>query len=82
MALYLRKGYTKGPVRLNISKSGPGLSFGRKGARIAVNRRWIRLHLGRKGLYLRKDLTWNSLFDMALRSGSLESGIVEDSRVT
>jgi hypothetical protein len=33
MAFYIRKSFTIGPVRLNLSKSGLGGSVGTKGAR-------------------------------------------------
>jgi len=56
MPFYLRKAFKKGPVRLNLSKSGLGLSFGITGARIGVNSRGTYVHGGRHGLYYRKNL--------------------------
>lgn len=57
MGLYLRKYFRVGPVRLNLSKSGLGLSGGVKGARIGAGPRGTYLHGGRKGLYYRKNLS-------------------------
>lgn len=53
MGLYLRKSFKLGPVRLNLSKSGLGTSFGVKGARLGVSPRGVYVHGGRKGLYYR-----------------------------
>ena len=58
MAWYLRKALSFGPLRLNLSKSGIGWSFGVKGARIGSKpsgRRYI--HLGRHGIYYRRSLS-------------------------
>ncbi len=47
-----------GPVRLNLSKSGLGLSGGVKGARLGVNSRGrAYVHGGRHGIYYRKQLS-------------------------
>ena len=54
MAFYLRKSFKAGPLRLNLSKSGLGLSGGVTGARVGVNSRGLYLHGGRHGLYYRK----------------------------
>lgn len=57
MAFYLRKGINFGPLRVNLSKSGLGLSAGVTGARIGINsqgRSYV--HGGRHGLYYRKNL--------------------------
>lgn len=56
MAFYLRKGFNLGPLRLNLSKSGLGLSAGVKGARIGVGPRGAYVHAGRGGLYFRQQL--------------------------
>jgi hypothetical protein len=62
MAWYLRKAFRLGPLlRLNVSKSGLGLSFGIKGLRIGVDgcgRRY--LAGGRHGLYFRENLSTDS----------------------
>ncbi|MFA5056553.1 MAG: DUF4236 domain-containing protein, partial [Opitutaceae bacterium] len=57
MAFYLRKSFNFGPLRINLSKSGIGLSFGVTGLRVGVKpdgQRYV--HAGRKGIYYRKSL--------------------------
>jgi Protein of unknown function (DUF4236) len=56
MGFYLRKGFNFGPIRLNLSRSGLGASFGVPGARIGVGPRGSYIHLGRGGLYYRQSL--------------------------
>lgn len=57
MAFYIRKGLNFGPLRLNLSKSGFGLSAGITGARIGFNAQGkAYVHGGRHGLYYRKSL--------------------------
>jgi hypothetical protein len=56
MGFYLRKGFNFGPMRLNLSRSGLGASFGVTGARIGVGPRGSYIHLGRGGLYYRQNL--------------------------
>jgi hypothetical protein len=51
MGWYLRKSFSFGPLRLNLSKSGLGYSFGVKGARIGTGPRGNYIHMGRYGLY-------------------------------
>jgi hypothetical protein len=53
MGWYIRKAFSTGPVRFNLSKSGLGMSFGVKGARVGVGPRGAYTHLGRGGLYYR-----------------------------
>ncbi len=38
---YLRKSLTRGPVRLNLSKSGVGASFDVKGAALSMTRGYV-----------------------------------------
>jgi len=57
MGFYLRKGFTFGPLRLNLSRSGLGASVGVKGARIGVGPRGSYIHMGRGGLYYRQTLS-------------------------
>ena len=57
MGLYLRKSFSFGPLRLNLSKSGLGLSAGVKGARVGIGPRGTYVHGGRHGLYYRKHLS-------------------------
>ena len=56
MAFYIRKAFKTGPVRLNLSRGGLGLSAGITGARVGINRRGTYVHGGRHGLYYRKYL--------------------------
>lgn len=57
MGFFLRKSIKFGPFRINLSKSGIGVSGGIKGARISAGPRDSQLSLGRKGLYYRKQLS-------------------------
>lgn len=56
MAFYLRKALSSGPIRLNFSKGGIGISGGVTGARIGLNSRGAYIHGGRHGIYYRKQL--------------------------
>ena len=56
MGLFLRKALTTGPVRINLSKSGLGVSAGVKGARVGVGRQGPQVFAGRGGLYYRKKM--------------------------
>jgi hypothetical protein len=56
MGFYIRKSSRAGPVRLNLSKSGFGLSGGVKGLRVGSGPRGDYMHAGRKGLYYRQSL--------------------------
>ena len=56
MAFYLRKALSFGPLRLNFSKSGLGLSAGVTGARVGIGPKGAYVHGGRHGLYYRKYL--------------------------
>lgn len=56
MGWYLRKAFRVGPVRLNLSRSGLGVSAGVRGARIGVGPSGSYLHLGRGGVYYRQRL--------------------------
>ena len=56
MGTYLRKSFTIGPIRLNLSKSGIGMSFGVTGLRLGTGPRGPYIHAGRGGLYFRKSL--------------------------
>ena len=54
MGFYLRKSFRFGPLRLNLSKSGIGVSAGVKGARIGIDATGHEYtHAGRYGLYYR-----------------------------
>ncbi len=56
MAFFIRKSFSTGPIRFNLSKSGVGLSGGIKGARIGSGPRGSYVHGGRYGLYYRERL--------------------------
>ncbi len=56
MSFYIKKGFNFGPLRINFSKSGIGLSVGGKGLRIGSGPKGNYIHAGRKGLYYRKNL--------------------------
>jgi uncharacterized protein DUF4236 len=60
VGLYIRKGFNFGPLRLNLSRSGLGASFGVKGARIGIGPRGSYIHVGRGGLYYRQSLPLGS----------------------
>src|SRR5262249_25190592 len=56
VGFYFRKSVNFGPVRLNFSKSGVGVSVGVKGARISTGPRGTYVHAGRHGFYYRQRL--------------------------
>ncbi|GGB64220.1 hypothetical protein GCM10011505_50870 [Tistrella bauzanensis] len=56
MPFYLRKSISIGPFRLNLSKSGLGVSAGVKGLRIGTGPRGHYIHAGMNGVYYRKTL--------------------------
>jgi len=56
VGFYIRKSFKSGPLRLNLSKSGLGVSAGVKGARIGTGPRGSYVHAGRGGLYYRQNL--------------------------
>lgn len=51
-----RKSFKFGPMRVNLSKSGIGLSAGIKGARISAGPRGTHLNVGAGGLYYRQKI--------------------------
>lgn len=83
MAFYLRKSFRMGPVRVNLSKSGLGVSAGVTGARIGITSQGKPyVHAGRGGLYIRKYASFSK--GSAARS-QMETGPVvlyEDTGVT
>lgn len=56
MSIVIRKGWSFGPLRLNLSAGGVGISCGVKGLRVGINRHGIYIHAGRGGVYYRKYL--------------------------
>ena len=61
MPVYLRKSYNFGPLRVNLSKSGVGLSVGVPGLRAGIGPRGAHIHAGRHGLYFRQQVGWRAL---------------------
>src|SRR5690349_13410924 len=57
MGFFFRKSIKFGPIRLNLSKSGIGVSGGITGARISTGPRGTYVNLGRKGVYYRKKIS-------------------------
>src|SRR5215212_10053655 len=51
MGFYFRKSVKLGPMRLNFSKSGIGVSAGVKGARVSVGPRGTYVHAGAGGFH-------------------------------
>ena len=57
MTWFLRKSFGgHGPVRLNVSKTGLGVSIGVKGFRLGTGPKGQYVHAGRYGVYYRKQL--------------------------
>ncbi|AXJ01483.1 Protein of unknown function (DUF4236) [Cyclonatronum proteinivorum] len=56
MPFFLRKSISSGPVRINFSKGGIGLSAGVTGARIGFNKNGAYVAGGRHGLYYREKI--------------------------
>lgn len=73
MAFFIRKAFRAGPVRLNLSKGGLGLSVGVTGARLGLNRKGTYVYGGRHGLYYRKQLGKGSRKNRGT-TGQLQSG--------
>jgi hypothetical protein len=59
MGLFIRKSFSAGPIRFNLSKSGIGISAGVKGARVGIGPRGSYVAGGRHGLYFRERLGSN-----------------------
>lgn len=61
MGFYIRKAINLGGgVRLNLSTRGLGLSAGMKGFRVGMNGRGTYVHMGRGGLYYRKQFSYSA----------------------
>lgn len=56
MGFYLRKSTKIGPFRVNLSKSGVGVSAGVPGFRVSTGPRGAMVHMGRSGIYYQKSL--------------------------
>lgn len=57
MGLYFRKSKNLGPIRLNFSKSGIGVSTGIKGARLIFSPNGTYVHFGSNGIYYKKKIS-------------------------
>lgn len=57
MGFGFKKSKKLGGIRLNLSKSGLGISYGVKGLRVSTNAKGTTLYGGRGGLYYRKKLS-------------------------
>lgn len=62
MGFYFRKSKKLGPLRINFSKSGVGVSTGVKGFRVSTGPRGTQVHAGRDGVYYRKKLNLKKIF--------------------
>lgn len=61
MGFYIRKSISLGGgVRLNLSGRGLGVSAGVKGFRVGMNGRGTYVHMGRGGLYYRKQFSYSA----------------------
>jgi hypothetical protein len=56
MGFFYRKSVGFGPIRLNFSKSGIGVSAGVRGARVSTGPRGTYVHAGRNGFYYRQRI--------------------------
>jgi hypothetical protein len=56
MSFYLRKSLRAGPFRMNLSKSGVGVSVGVPGFRVGAGPRGNYVHMGSHGVYYRASL--------------------------
>ncbi len=56
MGFFIRKAFSAGPIRLNLSKGGLGVSAGVTGARLGINKNGAYVYGGRHGLYFREQL--------------------------
>ena len=72
MGFFIRKSKNLGLLKLNLSKSGLGFSFGVKGCRLSFNKKDIQLNAGRGGLYYRKSISRNKL-DKAKKSDQVQN---------
>ena len=72
MGWYLKKAFRLGPIRLNLSKSGIGVSTGVKGFRVGTGPRGPYIHAGRGGIYYRKSLDETESDSLHTSAGPLE----------
>lgn len=70
MGFYFRKSVKFGPMRLNFSKSGIGVSAGIKGARISTGPRGTYVHAGSNGFYYRQRIGGSNVRSQSQPIGS------------
>ena len=71
------KSKSVGPFRLNLSKSGLGVSTGVKGARVSFGPRGTYVNLGRNGIYYRKKIGGGKTKRNSNRVNSNNAGVVQ-----
>ena len=76
MGFSFRKSIRFGPLRLNLSKSGVGLSAGVKGARVSRGPRGTYLNVGAGGVQYRKKLDATSERETRRRPGGASNWLV------
>ena len=69
MGFSFRKSIKLGPLRVNLSKSGIGLSAGVRGARVSKGPRGTYLNVGTGGVQYRKKLDGTSEREARVRRG-------------
>lgn len=69
MPFYIRDSISLGPFRLNLSKSGLGISAGVKGFRIGSGPKGHYIHAGANGVYYRKTLGGLGRKSKSMRGG-------------
>lgn len=73
MGFYIRKAVNLGGgVRLNLSTRGLGISAGVRGFRVGMNGSGTYVHMGRGGLYYRRQFSYNSPQDSAVQPAQAE----------
>lgn len=81
MFFSFRKSVKAGPMRLNVSKSGLGVSAGVKGARVGINSKGnVYSSVGAKGMYYRSQTSGNSqqqnMEDVDLQSTETQKPVI------
>ncbi len=77
MGIFFRKSVSLGPVRLNFSKSGVGVSAGVKGLRIGVDARGKTYAAGgRYGLYFKHTLSDGEPVNRSVEAGGHWIGVL------
>lgn len=64
MGFYLKKGINFGPLRLNVSKSGLGMSFGAKGLRLGYGTKRFVYSCRSSGFVLQKKFKPEIMVDI------------------